>query len=209
MIVPRHAPQPGSRVGDGTYALGRYFSRLRRQKSVLCRTLQAFQETASIDFPRRGRPPPIPAHTWQLLGSCCRRQKAFGPGGLFLPREPVSHPQICLTARALDINSLEEIKPPPLSPSLNRVPSPLGHCGEGAPPTCHPCPPSKAARATPQSKRGDHTSSKWRATTLGPSAFPPACCQVSVLTMSRRIRPGVTWKLACGHKIQVKLQHIK
>ena len=139
--APPPAPQPGSRVGDGTHALGRYFSRLGRQKSVLCRTLQAFRETASIDFPRRGRPSPIPAHTWQLLGSCCRRQKAFGPGGLFLPREPVSHPQICPTARALDINSLEEIKLPPLSPSLNRVPSPLGHCGEGAPSNPPPLPP--------------------------------------------------------------------
>lgn len=204
-------------MGDGTHALGRYFSRLGRQKSVLCRTLQAFRETASIDFPRRGRPSPIPAHTWQLLGSCCRRQKAFGPGGLFLPREPVSHPQICPTARALDINSLEEIKLPPLSPSLNRVLSPLGHCGKGAPSNPPPLPPpSKAARAAPQGKRGDHRANAGTTPAQSgerphwcPSAFPPACYQVSALTVSRRIRPGVTWKLACGNKIQVKIQHIQ
>ena len=159
MIVAPLAPQPRSRVGDSTHSLGRYFSRLGRQKSVLCRTLQAFRETASIDFPRRGAPSPIPAHTWQLLGSCCRRQKAFGPGGLFLPREPVSHPQICPTARALDINSLKEIKPTP--PQQGPVP------GRTLQRRCPLQPASLAPqgrqpRATPQSKRGDHSSSKWR-----------------------------------------------
>lgn len=118
---------------------------------------------------------------------CCRRQKAFW-SRTFSSTSLFPIPQICLTARALDINSLEEIKPPPLSPSLNRVPSPLGHCGEGAP-NLPPLPPSKAARAHTTEQTGTTPAQKWRATTLGPSAFPPACCQVSVLTVSRRIRP--------------------